>query len=208
VLSTTKFFIKLGNHITDHYYSSSTSVTLFGTGQGSGFFPHIWTMLSNELFYLYAKITQGFKVQNSFQHAASYLHITAYVDNVNTHHSFSPNLTANAVINQAKIPGQRWHYILHISGGKLSNTKCNYYLVMWDYATTGRIQVNTESHPSMTIQDNSGNPFHIVNKSIQESHKSLGYLQSMANPKSYQRSKITEISTQLIQVLNFLEMDF
>jgi hypothetical protein len=52
VMLETKYFIKLGNIVTSLFYSNTSQHKLYGTGQGSGFSLHIWTLLSCELFRL------------------------------------------------------------------------------------------------------------------------------------------------------------
>lgn len=208
VLHQTKYYIKIGNKITEQFYSNTPDIKLFGTGQGSGFSPHIWTLLSSELFQLYSEYSQGFCYHLPYTDESSQVHITAYVDDVNTHHTFPQSTTYNQMIQQTAISAQRWHDILYISGGQLSNTKCNYYAVKWDFATTGRAKINSNQLTSMTIQDPTGQPFNIYNIPTSESHKSLGYQQSMASTKIYQKKKIQEIIQQMSQVLTLLDLDY
>jgi hypothetical protein len=60
----------------------------------------------------------------------------------------------------------------------------------------------------MLIKDPSDQPFLIQNKKTDDSHKSLGYLQSMASTKLYQKRKIESIIQQLLQVLKLMELDY
>jgi hypothetical protein len=76
VMSETKYFIKIGNTITDQFYTNTLEYKLFGTGQGSGFSPHIWTLLSNELFQIYSEYSSGFEFNPPYSTSSSQIHIT------------------------------------------------------------------------------------------------------------------------------------
>jgi hypothetical protein len=54
-LQETKYYIKLGNEITSHFYGSNKETYLYGTGHGSRCPPYIWLLLSPELFKIYAQ---------------------------------------------------------------------------------------------------------------------------------------------------------
>jgi Reverse transcriptase (RNA-dependent DNA polymerase) len=190
VMSQTKYFIKIGNTITDQFYNNILEYKLFGTGQGSGFSPHIWTLLSSELFQIYSEYSSGFEFNPPYSTSSSQIHITAYVDNVNMHHTFPSKSTISTMIQKTSISAQQWHELLHISGGQLSCTKCNFYAVTWEFASTSLSKVNAQLHPTMLIKDSSDQPFLIQNKKTDDSHKSLGYRQSMASTKLYQKRKI------------------
>jgi Reverse transcriptase (RNA-dependent DNA polymerase) len=129
VMSETKYFIKIGNTITDQFYTITLEYKLFGTGQGSGFSPHIWTLLSNELFQIYSEYSSGFEFNPPYSTSSSQIHITAYVDNINMHHTFSSKSTISNMIQKASVWAQRWNDLLYISGGQLPSTKCNFYAV-------------------------------------------------------------------------------
>jgi hypothetical protein len=60
----------------------------------------------------------------------------------------------------------------------------------------------------MLIKDSRDQPFLIQNEKTDNSHKSLGYLQSMALTKLYQKRIIESIIQQLSQVLKLMELDY
>jgi hypothetical protein len=208
VMLETKYYIKIGNTVTRSFYSHTSDFKLFGTGQGSGFSPHIWTLLSCELFHLYSEYSTGFGYMSPFSKNQSQLHITAYVDDVNTHQTFPSSINNRTMISQASCSAQRWYNILHISGGQLSPSKCNYYAVKWSFATTGRSKLETHNFSTLVIKDHLNQPFYIQNKPTNNSHKSLGYLQSIATPKLYQKQKLEEVINQTTQVLTLVDLDY
>jgi hypothetical protein len=72
--------------------------------------------------------------------------------------------------------------------GKLSNTKCNYYMHQMSAATTGQYSIAQTPVPPIKINDNEGNIVSISPVPSRTSHKSLGYQQSTTNqPKIQER---------------------
>ena len=207
-MSHSKFFIKLGSTVTQSYYSNTSENTMFGTGQGSGCSPHIWTMISSELFHLYSQDSSGYRISSPFEDSTHEIHITAYVDDVNTHHSVLPTQTLNNLLAQANRAAQQWSNILHISGGKLSDSKCNYYVTSWEASTTGRTKVINKTYPPLEINDNEGSKITIHNRNTVESHKSLGYLQSMSLPLQHQHNNFKEILKFLSKTLQSSSLDY
>jgi hypothetical protein len=137
ILQNSKYYVKIGNQVYQHYYGNSMEIPIYGTGQGSGCSPYIWLLLSSELFSLYCDKATGSELQAPFESQKSTLYVTAYVDDVNTHHSFQSRNTIKEILRQAESSAQRWYNILHISGGQLSNTKCSYYLHQMQSQSTG-----------------------------------------------------------------------
>ena len=203
-----KYYIKLGPQVTNKFYHQTNKDPIFGTGQGSGCSPHIWTMLSSKLLHLYTEESNGFQANNPFGSYKDHLHATAYVDDVNTHHSFSNQESFEEMSQRVQQEAQRWSDLLYISGGKLSQTKCNYYAVQWKYATTGRTKVLPSNYPSLDIDDREGKNINITNINTTQHHKLLGYLHSMSNPIEYQKRVLQKTYDHLLGTLLSTNMDF
>jgi Reverse transcriptase (RNA-dependent DNA polymerase) len=139
-LQDSKYYIKLGTTETSKYYNSSPSQQLFGTGQGSGCSPLIWLMISTELFQLYTENAKGASIVDPYQTSMTHLHMTVYVDNVNTHHSFNYQLKESQMIQQVTQQAQKCYDILYAPGGKLSTYKCSYYITRMVPQSTGRFK--------------------------------------------------------------------
>jgi Reverse transcriptase (RNA-dependent DNA polymerase) len=209
-MSKSKFFIKIGNIVSKKSYFSTTQQPLYGTGQGSGCSPHIWTMISSELFRIYTETSQGSTLVDPYGEHSTQLHMTAYVDDVNTHHSFTKSFNPSTMISQAQKAAQKWNDILHVSGGKLSTNKCNYYLATWQHASTGRPILQDLQHPNIVIRSRSDKEEDIIIKNISpfHSHKSLGYLQSIARPKEYQKQLLQSKTFQFKKTLRTTNLNF
>jgi hypothetical protein len=61
-------------------FSHSQDQPIYGTGQGSGNSPHIWTMISSVLLSLFTQGACGARYQGQAKN-------TVLVDDVNTHHT-------------------------------------------------------------------------------------------------------------------------
>ena len=75
-------------------YMNTFNTPIYGTGQGSGNSPHIWTMLLSLLLNIMNKNANGAtypQINNIEKRVIS----TAYADDVNTHH----NTKTNSIIN-------------------------------------------------------------------------------------------------------------
>jgi hypothetical protein len=82
------------------------------------------------------------------------------------------------MLSSSKNSAQKWSNILFISGGKLSSTKCNFYAIQWQHATTGRTKISTEEYPIITLDNQEGNSIILNNVKTHLHHNSLGYFQS------------------------------
>ena len=207
-LRNSKYYIKIGNVITKQSYGNSKDTKLFGTGQGSGCSPHIWTLLSSELFHLYSEEAQGSSLKSPHGERTIYLDLTAYVDDVNTHHSFDSKTTIPQMIDKVTKQAQLWSNILHISGGKLSNTKCNFYLSSMTSATTGRYQIKNEIAPNIHIKDQEGSVVTISQVLPNDTHKSLGYMQSIANTSNSQETWISTKMNMMTQITRSADLTY
>ena len=102
-------------------YFNSLNLPIYGTGQGSGNSPHIWTMLSSVLLRILNNESDG-AVYHLNDGTTRKVSSTAYVDDVNTHHKSLPG-EPEELINSMKRDFNRWRSILESSGGKLASEK-------------------------------------------------------------------------------------
>jgi hypothetical protein len=180
-IETSKYYIKLGNEVSSTYYNNSDTNTLYGTGQRSGSSPHIWTLLSSNLFHLYVQNTSGISINDPYQNQTPHIPLTAFVDDENKYHFYSNKSSISDMVKQTRTNAQRWNDILHISGGKLSGNKCTFYVGLWDHVSTGRTKINKRELMNLQIIDREGGSIAIDHIPAQQHHKSLGYLQSLGN---------------------------
>jgi hypothetical protein len=89
-----------------------------------------WTI--DRAVYLRRICSSGFEFNPPYSTSSSQIQFTAYVDNVNMHHTFPSKSTISTMIQKPSISAQQWQDLLYISGGQLSSTKCNFYAVTWE----------------------------------------------------------------------------
>jgi hypothetical protein len=135
------------------------------------------------------------------------MHVTAYVDDVNTHHSFAEGMSTSHMIQTAITSAQQWSNILYVSG-KLCNEKCNYYAVQWKHASTGHSKVTQMEYPSIHLEGIDGNCIYVKNVATAQYHKSLGYLQSMENSNKFQPQLLRQKQDAFLNTLNAAALDY
>jgi uncharacterized membrane-anchored protein YhcB (DUF1043 family) len=128
--------------------------------------PIIWTFISNILLKMMDQQAIGAQYY-SHNEEEVVVKTTAYVDDVNTHHTSTREMSLDEVMAKDY---QQWESILRSSGGTLAPEKCNFYKLSWTFATTGKPVIAEDFQGSI---DEHINP-------IQQSgtHKSLGYIMS------------------------------
>jgi Reverse transcriptase-like len=183
-----KFIVKIGATVTTSVYGNDNTTPFYGTGQGSGNSPHIWTMLSSELVKIHEDMTEGAQYQDPSQSHKVSMHMTAYVDDTNSHYSCNNTQTESEIHSTLSHIASTWEKVLHVLGGKLSNTKCTYYLNRWQYSSTGHPQIIQHRPDNIKIQTTQ-DIITIRGLSSQEKHRTLGYHQST--------EQITQHQTQL-----------
>jgi uncharacterized spore protein YtfJ len=101
----------------------TTKQSVPGTGQGSGSSPHAWTMISSVLIQMLNMEAQGaqYRTHNNIIYK---MVSTAYVDNVNTHHT-TEIVNPGGLIASMSEDFSRWKEIFEASGGKLAPEMCS-----------------------------------------------------------------------------------
>jgi Reverse transcriptase (RNA-dependent DNA polymerase) len=137
---------------------------VFGTGQGSGNSPTIWTFISNILLKMMDQQAIGAQYY-THNKEDNVVKTTAYVDDVNTCHTSTQEMSLDEVMTQDY---QQWESILRSSGGTLAPEKCNFYKLSSNFAPTGK-PVLAENFQG-TIDE------HVDSIQQYGAHKSLGYM--------------------------------
>jgi hypothetical protein len=110
-------------------FHSTDETTINVTGKGCGNSPIIWLFISNILIRMFSSRAIGVKYTDNNHTESLEAKISAYVDGINTHHNCNkvhPNIITNMQHNFTI-----WKNLLDMSGGALSQQKCNFYIVSW-----------------------------------------------------------------------------
>jgi hypothetical protein len=85
--------VKIGNKVSKQAYEKTKKTNLYGTGQGSGNSPFIWTILSSKMIKIYDKYAKGAEYKEPQDKYTTNLKMTAYVDSINAHIIHNTNQT-------------------------------------------------------------------------------------------------------------------
>jgi hypothetical protein len=163
-------------------FHSTDETKIYGTGQGCGNSPIIWLFISNILIQMFSSEAIGAKYIDNNHTETLEVKISAYVDDINTHHNCiktHPNIITN-MQNDFTI----WKNLLDMSGGALSQQKCNFYILSWDFTKSG-IPISKETYiEHLSLQ---GIGWDIPR--VEKSHQTLGYSILSTNPIKTQQKQ-------------------
>lgn len=206
-LKETKYFIKIGHHITKEFYKSTEENVLFGTGQGSGNSPILWILLSNELIDMYTEKTTGATYQDPSGKTKTSIHMTAYVDDINTHKTYPHYTPKPEMHDNIQQDISIWEKILYTSGGLISNTKCTYYTNKWEFSTTSHPNTTNEDYNDIVLHSKAGR-FNIQSLPTKQQHKTLGYHQSIGASITHQTHQVEEKVQKNIAVVREASLSY
>jgi hypothetical protein len=170
---------------------------VYGTGQGSGNSPHVWTMFSSVLLQMLHKEAQGAQYwthDNIIYKMVS----TAYVDDVNTHYT-TENVNPGGLISSMSEDFFRWTEIVEASGGKLAPEKCSYYSMGGKFSIGGKPEmIDVNLREQADIHHN----FIACRILLSEYHKSLGNRMSPKDPNKSQINHMRDIQDRFVGILN------
>ena len=123
---------------------------------------------------------------------------TAYVDDINTHHTSAINNQEYLIPSMSEDFSQ-WKNILEASGGKLATEKCSYYAIGWIFSRGGKPEMVDFSSGNQNDlhQDFSANKIDIA-----DHHKSLGHRMSPKDPSKAQINHMKDIEDRFVGILN------
>jgi hypothetical protein len=116
-------------------FQSTDETTIYGTGQGCRNSPIIWLFISNILIRMFSREAIGATYMDKSQTEIVEAKISAYVDDINTHHN-SRAAHQDIILNMQN-DFTIWKNLLNMSGGALSQQKCNFYILSWDIMKSG-----------------------------------------------------------------------
>jgi hypothetical protein len=176
-------------------FNNTKDDPVYGTGQGSGNSPHIWTFLSSILFKILENEATGATYKDISKKSEAKIINTAFVDDVNTHHRKSENLKIKETMWKDYT---HWKNILEMSGGKLAPQKCNFYHLGWDFLDSGKPVMVNRVHQKDEINEN---PDSIQQVNIEDSHKTLGHRISPQYPGKHKIAQLTEVDYKFQSIL-------
>jgi hypothetical protein len=154
-------------------------------------------MISSVLLQMLNKEAQGaqYRTHNNMIYK---MVSTAYVDNVNTHHT-TENVIPGGFVSSMSEDFSQGKEILVASGGKLALEKCSYYSMGWKFSRGGKPEMI-----DVDLREQEGIHHSFITRRIllSEYHKSLGYRMSPKDPNKSQFDHMTDIQDQFVGILN------
>jgi hypothetical protein len=150
---------------------------------------------------MFSREAIGAKYMDNSQTEILEANISAYVDDINTHHNSSA--AHQDIILNMQNDFTFWKSLLDMSGGALLQQKCNFYILFWDFMKSGvLVAIDTYiDHLSM-----GGIGWDISR--VQESHQTLGYKVSPTNPIKTQQLQWREVEKKIESMLRSNEMSY
>ncbi len=132
-----KYVVKTAFSISTLHIKSSTTSTIFGTGQGSGASPAVWLLISTVLLSsLKALSPGGMHFKSPTTHLTIERFSDAFVDDTpnGLNDSKGKKLwTLGELLLGLTAMAKTWERLLFSSGGALELKKCSYYVTYWTW---------------------------------------------------------------------------
>lgn len=137
VLRNTRYHLKLPHGLsTTSYQHTPPLQPVYGTGQGAGNSPAVWTCISSVLFDCHDDHAHGAFFESSDTSASVRIGMAGYVDDstisINTGNQDVPSL-----LKKAQHDAQLWFDLLWNSGGNLSLSKCSFHFIAYNFDSSG-----------------------------------------------------------------------
>jgi hypothetical protein len=182
-------------------FQSTDETTIYGTGQGCGNIPIIWLFISNILIRMFSREAIGAKYEDNNQTEMLEAKISAYVDDINTHHNNSA--AHQDIITNMQQDFTIWKNLLDMSWGALSQPKCNFYILSWEFMKSGIPFSKGTSIEHLTLSGIGWD-----NTRVQESHQTLGYKVSPTNPIKAQQQQWREFEKRIENMIQSNYMSY
>jgi hypothetical protein len=160
-------------------YHHCPEFPIYGTGQGSGNSPPIWTFMSSALFDCQEQRGHGATFATPDRSLEIVFHMIGFVDDSTgqvNEFGADPQPSPEHLIEIMRKDGQLWTDLLWSSGGALELPKCSYHYLHYMFTNDGApILQGGQVGPKLTIR--TGDRTKIVDipsKSVFEAHKTLG----------------------------------
>jgi hypothetical protein len=83
-------------------------------------------------------------------------------------------MASMALLSWMQDIAQLWGDLLHVSGRALEITKCNYYVMEWQFSRSGITELDKKVQTNLHIASGDGIHVMLTNNSVEEAHKMLG----------------------------------
>jgi hypothetical protein len=199
-LTNTKYRVKIIGGTKRYVYSNNKKTPIYGTGQGSGNSLIIWLFIYDIIAQIMEENAIGATYLGKEKQQSIEIKMTAYVDDVNTHHTNNPgehNIESNMRHNY-----NTWKSRLEASGGQLDPEKSNYYITKWNFQTSSKpkLELATPTYNQNCISE--------VISAIQTWHRLLGINISPENQVIIQQERWNHKEKHMLNILKMHSMSY
>jgi hypothetical protein len=116
--TNTKYRVKITGGTKRYVYSNNKKTPIYGTGQGSGNSPIIWLFIFDIIAQIMEENAIGATYLGEEKQQPIKIKMTAYVDDINTHHTNNPG--EHTIESNMRHNYNTWKSLLEASGGQLA----------------------------------------------------------------------------------------
>lgn len=204
-LEQMKYYVSTALGISDDYYAHSEDNPVYGTGQGSCASPSIWLQICSVLFDCHNQRSFGATYTSPDGNIIFKNSMTGFVDDTKgqtNDMSSSEALPLQQLIARMQADAQLWGDLLHVSGGALEIPKCNYYVMKWDFKSSGIPKLDKGVDTILFLENGDRTTsVSMTNDAITVAHKTLGTWKSAARDQVKQVAELTEKSNDYARTI-------
>ena len=201
MLEGAKYHVRTDLGMAPTGYSHSTDHPIYGTGQGSGNYPAIWTFISSIMFDCYDLLSTPATYCCPDGSKQMKVGMIGFADDsngqVNRFQQDETIETPSSIVTAAAANAELWTDLLGASGGALELSKCSYHLLAWQFTPSGA--------PILSNQKATLPPLQVLDPHTNEictleylppytAHKTLGHYKDPAGTQKEQYRRLKEKS--------------
>ena len=173
-----RYVVKTVHGVSKDNYHGTLFAPLFGTGQGSGSSPAIWTAVSVILLNAFDQLVkEGFSFQDPWNQVSVHHKGQAFVDDTWRGLTVAPTTSYDDLVVKLETIAQTWERLLNISGGALNMSKCWWSIQFWEWDSRGRpfLRPHTTHDPDLVLTTSeTGHQTTIRHSPNSEANRTLG----------------------------------
>ncbi len=194
-LEQMRYHISTAIGISEESYKHSNESPVYGTGQGSCASPSVWLQICYVLFDCHDQQSYGANYSSPDGTIKFKESMTGFVDDTKGQTNDQTSTAAMPLLQliaRMQEDAQLWGDLLHVSGGALEISKCNYYVMHWEFKPSGIPKLAKNLNTTLRIENGDRTAtVTLTNDAITVAHKTLGTWKSAARD---QKKQVTELA--------------
>ena len=200
ILENFEHHIRVMTGPSERYFTYKQDYPIYGTGQGTGWSPMIWTAFNDVIINAMATNCIKIKYNNPDNTITSEQNADAFVDDRAIGATSNMIPEGQLLIEEMQKVSQKYERYLYVSGGKLAIQKCAYRHIDFKRTKRGAIKYKTIAEtPDRKIVLNEGftnDTLEIKRKEYDQAYKTLGFF---AAPDGNRKQEIEYLQEKTIK---------